>query len=188
MIAHPFTPNHHRRLQAKQARAATPQPPPVPGAKWLTLDQGKFALVDEADYPAVADVVWHFAMRGPVGYAAAHVNLDGVSCKRYLHRFLLKPQTVQQIDHINGDGLDCRRINMRLCTSAGNNRNRRKSVGTSQFKGVSWDKSRNAWRATIKIHKKLKYLGRFDSEQAAAKAYDSSAEKLFGEFARLNFP
>lgn len=94
-----------------------------------------------------------------------------------------------EVDHINGDGLDCRRGNLRLCTSQGNNQNRRKTKAyTSRFKGVSLDRSRNQWRATIKLNRKLKYLGRFESQRAAAHAYDIAAIKLFGEFARLNFP
>lgn len=185
----PFTPNHHRRLKARNVRNAFTLPVPVPGARWVPLDGGRFALVDDHDYDTVKDFVWTFSPRGESFYAVGSVNDNGVTRRCYLHRFILQVNGNAQVDHINGNGLDCRRCNMRLCTSQGNNRNRKKSgITTSQFKGVSWDKRRNSWRAYIKVNRKFKYLGRYDTQQLAALAYDAAAHQLFGEFAKPNFP
>jgi hypothetical protein len=59
---------------------------------------------------------------------------------------------------------------------------RKRNNASSKYKGVSWDDSRKQWRASIPI-----FLGRFDSEIEAAKAYDKKAKELYGEFALLNF-
>ena len=56
------------------------------------------------------------------------------------------------------------------------------------YKGVSWNKSHNAWVANIKVGSKMSYLGMFATKFAAAHAYDKIAVKYFGEFRKLNFP
>lgn len=79
---------------------------------------------------------------------------------------------------------------MRLCTPSQNAANRRKRSGTSSaFKGVCWSSQRKKWRARIRINGSQKRLGFFDSERAAAEAYDLAALSHFGEFAHINsFP
>jgi hypothetical protein len=98
------------------------------------------------------------------------------------------------VGHINGDPLDCRRVNLAVRTIAQRSHRTRKMRAikgrpcSSQFKGVTWDRWTNKWRAKIVADGKPRSLGRFGDELAAAQAYDEAARELFGEHARLNFP
>ncbi len=84
--------------------------------------------------------------------------------------------------------LNNRRSNLRSATTQQNARNRKvRSDNKSGYKGVS--KRRTTFAATISIDKgKRLHLGTFRSAEDAARAYDSAAQKYFGEFARVNFP
>lgn len=64
---------------------------------------------------------------------------------------------------------------------------RRGPRGQSRFKGVCITRA-GKWRAVIYIGRKQKYLGVFDSEFDAARAYDAAALEHFAEGAKLNFP
>ncbi len=78
---------------------------------------------------------------------------------------------------------------LRVCTRSQNNVNRQKPThNTSGYKGVSWNKQHQKWRAEITHHGKKGYLGYYTSRGAAAAACDGAAEYLFGEFALLNVP
>ena len=59
---------------------------------------------------------------------------------------------------------------------------------TSQFKGISWNKTECKWTATFKIDKKTYYLGRFTKEKTAAQVYDFEIVKILGDQVVLNFP
>lgn len=155
----------------------------------IELTQGHRALVDDADVEMLQHFAWsaHISSGGKLWYARAVVALDaGTYVRKMMHTFLTG---WPQVDHINGNGLDNRRVNLRPSTRTQNMGNRRKwTVGSSRFKGVSWFKEGKRWKAQIRFAKKHIYLGLFDDEEAAARAYDAAARGYFGEFAAVNFP
>ena len=93
-------------------------------------------------------------------------------------------------DHINGNGLDNQKNNLRLATAsqqAANQKKRNfKNSSLSKYKGVCYRKDTNFWIAGIKINDKRINLGQFETEKSAAIAYNKTAIKYFGEFAKLN--
>ena len=150
--------------------------------KVIELTQYKFALVDDADYDALAAVKWCAQTRPHTTYAVRWSEGKVV----LMHRVITAAPQGVQVDHINGDGLDNRRDNLRLCSNAENQHNKRVQPHSSKYKGVWWDAPSGKWRAGIAINGRNKHLGYFTSELDAAHAYDEAALKAWGEFARKN--
>lgn len=59
---------------------------------------------------------------------------------------------------------------------------------TSPYRGVSWDRRERKWRARITINKKHKGIGRFNSPEEAARAYDKALLLIYGTHGQRNFP
>jgi len=159
--------------------------------KRIKLTQNKYALVDDADYDSLSKFKWYANKLGHTWYAYRNTprNINGKHKTICMHRQILglKRGDGLQADHKNHYGLDNRRSNLRTCNHQQNDFNRRKVKGSSQFKGVYWHKARMKWIARIKYNNEQRHLGYFDNELEAAKAYDTRALELFGEFAYLNF-
>ena len=89
------------------------------------------------------------------------------------------------VDHRNGDTRDNRVENLRAASRSDNNRNRKiNGNNLSGVKGVHWDAPRKKWKAQLTIDGKQKYLGLFESLEAAAAAVQKLREENHGEFAR----
>jgi hypothetical protein len=155
----------------------------------IPLNNGTFAVVDAADIPIVEGRHWSSNSNG---YAVASFTHNGRVRWTRMHRLLLlglDSDCSLHVDHINGDRLDNRRSNLRLVTSGQNQSNRRKKVNSKhRFKGVNQDRRDLRWEARIRSKGAKYYIGRFATEEEAARAYDVAAREHFGEFARLNFP
>jgi hypothetical protein len=150
---------------------------------WTVLTLGYVALVSPEDAHFLKSRKWTAAenKRKTLVYVR--------STYTKLHREILDAPPKILVDHKNGNGLDNQRGNIRLSTNKENARNiPRHRDCSSRFKGVCWLTKPEMWLAQICKDGHRMHLGVFEDEIEAAKTYDTAALKLFGEFARLNFP
>lgn len=105
-----------------------------------------------------------------------------------LHRMLMNAEPGQEVDHIDLNRLNMAMSNLRFCTRSQNVCNTISKGGAGAYKGVTWYNITKKWIAKIGINNKLIHIGTFHNAEDAARAYDTMARKLHGEFARLNFP
>jgi len=159
----------------------------------IPLTRDKYALVDPADFDRLSEYKWHIVGARGTFYAVRNTGQQ-LGQKRIvvkMHREILKVPDGMFVDHINHNGLDNRRANLRPATQAQNARNRRKVHRDnyhSNYKGLTWYKHQNRWAVRVMVDNKSKFIGYFDNELDAAKAYDTAAKKYHGDFASLNFP
>lgn len=135
----------------------------------------RWTLVDDEDYDRLMVRRWQ-ATRGKkdrTWYATAHVRFSGATKPVHtgMHRVIMNAPKGKVVDHINGNGLDNRKKNLRLCTNAENNRNRRSppSNNTSGYTGVTWNKKRKAWAARVELFERDNFLGYFTDKKEAAR-------------------
>jgi len=155
----------------------------------IDLGNGRWTILDSEDYYRLGEFKWTIGGHGKKFYAVRIVIAgDEIKTIRMNREIMNAPEGLV-VDHRNGDSLDNRRENLRLATQAENMQNRRKRKNTtSRYIGVWFAKEKGKWESRIRQDGKKIYLGSFDNEADAAKAYDEAAKRCRGEFARLNFP
>lgn len=148
----------------------------------VPLSQGFEALIDDEDAEAVLAHKWSASVREDTVYAVRTAGGRMVTLHTFLTGYALT-------DHINGNGLDNRRANLREATVTQNAANARvPRTNTSGYKGARYNKNARKYQAQIRVDGRQRHLGYFLTLEEAARAYDSAAVEMHGEFARLNFP
>jgi len=147
-----------------------------------------FARVDVRDVHLVARFRWHAQQykrsSGAVNrYAKTSLAVDGKKTRQFMHRVVLglSPSDGGIVDHINGDGLDNRRANLRFATQSQNLANKRSVANRTGFKGV-----RLRLSGRFEAACGGKRLGCYDTAREAARAYNTQAVAMFGQFAATN--
>src|SRR6478609_5598332 len=137
--------------------------------------------IDEQDLHLLIGRSYRAAKRGKKFYL---YNLDD---KYYFHRKVMGDPEDMWIDHIDNNSLNNKRENLRVTTPHQNSFNKSKQSNTSsKFKGVSYYVKLKKYRAYISHKGKRINLGYYVNEIDAAKAYNTKAIELFGEYANLN--
>jgi hypothetical protein len=163
------------------------EPVVILGARWVSLTQGKFALIDEIDYIDVIQYNWcavkvRANSRGEVYYAKR------TDIPVYLHRYLIDPLVFEEVDHLDGNGLNCRRQNLIPTSRSSNQSNRLVVVNKSSgFKGVHATNS-GKWVVRLCKNKVERCLGTYDNAEDAAYIYDNFVRKYKDPSSTYNFP
>jgi len=147
--------------------------------KIIPLQSGRFTIIDDTDYDNVSRFKWTAHRLSGIWYAISTAYLGTVNSQPQLytlllHRLLMRPPQGMEVDHIDHNGLNNLRSNLRVCTTAQNQWNQRPRHGTSQYKGVHWQKQAKKWKAQIIVNNKYHYLGIFKNEIDAARAYNQA--------------
>lgn len=125
------------------------------------------------------------ALVGRFGYRG--ISVDGR--RYYTHRLAVLYMTgawpTETVDHKNGVPGDDRWCNLREASRSQNSANRKaQSHSRAGLKGAIWHKQSQKWVSAL-VHKgRSKFLGKYDTPEAAHAAYMKAARELHGEFAR----
>ena len=118
------------------------------------------------------------------GYYVVNLSLKGEYKTHQVHKLVAKEFLNHEskgfskiIDHKDNNPLNNHVDNLQIITVR-ENTSKDKINGSSKFVGVSWNKRAKKWMSSIRIKGKLKYLGYFDDEIKASKAYQKELEKL----------
>ena len=145
-------------------------------------NKGRSFIFDKEDYEKIKLYYWRVHHHNYVSMTIYDKKTK--SNKQYsLHRFLMNPNDIQEVDHINHNTLDNRKSNLRIVTVAQNQMNSIISTkNKSGVKGVDWDKQVNKWRVRISVNRKRISLGTFVSYEDAVKCRKDAELKYYGDY------
>ena len=156
------------------------------GPRQFPLDEATeicgYALVDAEDYDRCMEFKWY---QSSTKQKIVKARIDRQNIP--LSRLIMMPADDKQVIFLNHNEKDYRKCNLRVASYAETGyHKRKKSIGSSKFKGVSWKKHNRKWGGHIVKDGNYEFLGLFEDEVSAARAYNEAAKEAYGEFACLN--
>lgn len=164
---------------------------PSRNMKEIPLNHNKVALVDDEDYDRINQYHWSAQYTKGSWRAIMSKQINKVQYHYNMARMVMGVTDRSiKVSPINHNQLDCQKANLRLASHIQTCWTQRKSKGpgrsSSQYKGVSYSKRLDRWRAFIGVNKQTLWLGTYHTEAEAAEMYNQAAIEHFGEFACLN--
>lgn len=158
---------------------------------WCTVTvSGQKVKIDREDLARVENHSWRVT-KGTTGRERVVTSIRGDEGSRTvtLGAFLKKPTKGKQVyPRRFNEGLDYRKDNLIVCTLKERQRllPKKRTKTSSVYRGVSFMKSAEKWRAAIEVESEAINLGDFETETMAAAAYNKAARKHFGNMAYQN--
>ena len=169
--------------------------------KNIPITQGKYAIVDDEDFPYLNRFLW--CVRNDVENGRGYRVVTFIACYKEkslyvsMGKFLVDNKNNDSfvVLHKNGNFLDFRKENLLLGSLSEKKIKEGKynlaKVPTSKYKGVYKAKkqssnNRKLWKAAIRKENVKYHLGYFYTEKEAAKAYNEKAKELYGDIAFQN--
>lgn len=157
---------------------------------YFPLNKGFKVKIDKEDLERVSKYQWRVLQKESGRFKViTSIKTEKGNRTLSLGQFLMNPPPGKMVyPRRFVEGLDYRKSNLVVCTMKERQRllPKKRKEGSSQFKGVSYMAKTKKWRATIKVDGKAIYLGTYESEIEAAKAYNKAAKEYFGEHAYQN--
>lgn len=163
--------------------------------KSITLKNGTRVHVSDEDHDRLSHYSWSQFANGRA-YRKELIPRELRAKKSYrtilMHREIMGVDDARKVIFRDGDPANCTRENLVVKDPRFQPRQRARKGGSSQYRGVGWNKAKEMWQAFIRVNGKLKHLGFFqpdaEGEVLAAHAYDDAAIEHFGDLAIPNFP
>ncbi|MES2856325.1 MAG: AP2 domain-containing protein [Bdellovibrionota bacterium] len=157
---------------------------------YVETSAGQKVKIDREDFERVSNHSWRVtkSTTGRNRVVTSVRTPKGVRSVT-LGKFLMKPAKGKQVyPRRFNEGLDYRKSNLIVCTLAERQRMlpKKRQDATSTYRGVSYSKTEEKWRAGIEVDGQSINLGSFASEKSAAEAYNKAAKKHFGDVAYQN--
>lgn len=162
--------------------------------KQISLTKGKFAIVDDEDYPYLSRFHWSMSSKDGHDYAIREFFINKRTFILPMWKLIIATENNKEVIYLNRNSLDNRKDNLKIVpTYIANHAQAKKHRGvyatpTSKYKGVSYSATypgKKKWIGNIDCNGK-RANKHFLTEKEAALFYNEKSKEFYGEFAYQN--